>query len=219
MSPTAILGAAGAAIIGVMSLALYLLFGAYTASIEREAESRLAAAISEATLKHERELQRQIGELNDKHELERAQNEKAMGERIAEINMLRQKAERLAQVDPLGFGDDIHIRLARIMCRVEAGSDLAAVETCNSAPAETFLTDLAFTITVTAENAEIWREQCEAGNRDFCDWSITGFTPQGTMTLLAWLEAVDRYLRDLGQDDDNLRRIIEQLGKEPESEP
>lgn len=142
----------------------------------------------------------------------------ALDEREEEINQLRLTADRLAQVDPLSFGDDYHVRLARVMCRIEAGTSAADRETCDTAAAEAYLADVAFTITVTADNAEYWGEQCEDGKRDFCDWSLTGFTPQAALTMLAYIEKVDAYALAQGQQLDGLHELISNITASPKSE-
>jgi len=211
MNPTAMMGG----VVVVMGIALYFLFGAYTNQVELRVTAQIAAASAKAEVEYQAELDRKEQAFHDQLNAERQANVKAQNLHIAEINQYRQKAERLAQVDPLGFGDDYHVRLARVMCRIEAGTDHSKVEACNNAPAEAYLSDLAFTLTVTAGNAEIWAEQCEDGNRDFCDWSITGFTPQAALTLLSWLEQVDGYAREQGDHINTLHGLIKMLG-EPE---
>lgn len=207
MNPTAIMGG----VVVVMGVALYFLFGAYTNQVELRMVAEVAAATNKAALDFQIEVDRIEQEHANKLNKEREANVKAQNAAIAEINLYRQKAERLAQFDPVGFGDDYHVRLARIMCRIEAGTDSAGVQACNNAPPETYLTDVAFTLTVTADNAEIWQEQCGDGNQNFCDWSLTGFTPQAALTLLSWLEQVDGYAREQGQHIDTLHSLIKAI--------
>jgi len=211
MNPSAMM----AAVAGVMGLAIFLLFKAYTGQVELRVTAELAAASSKAEVQYQADLDRAEQTFHDKLNEERQTNEKDRNSHIAEINKYRQLAEKLSRTDPISFGDDYHVRLARIMCRIEAGTDLYKVETCNSAATETFLTDIAFTLTVTAENAEVWREQCEDGNREFCDWSLTGMTPQAALTLLSWLEGVTGYAKEQGDHINALHGVIDYLG-EPE---
>lgn len=216
MNISAIMGA----VVCVMGLALYFLFGAYTNQVELRLLAEVAAASSKAEVRYQADLDRKEQEFHNKLNGEREANAKALAANKAEINRYRLQAERLSRVDPLAFGDDYHVRLARVMCRIEAGTDLSKVETCNSAPAETFLAGVAFTVTVTADNAEIWQEQCEDGNREFCDWSLTGMTPQAALTLLSWLEEVSGYAKEQGDHINTLHELIGYLGEDrpPEKE-
>lgn len=199
---------------------LLLLLGFVDWDRQRQVRARLtaeiAAASSKATLRYQDKLAEKTQEFHDILNTERQENAKANDLRLAEINKLRLTADRLARVDPLSFGDDYHVRLARIMCRIEAATDHSAVETCDHAPAEAYLTDIAFTLTVTQDNAEIWREQCEDGHKDFCGWSLTGMTPQASLTLLTWLESVDAYAREQGDHINMLHDMVGYLGEKHE---
>ena len=205
------IGAAGAGVVGVLGFAIYFLFNAYTAQVELRVTSEVGKVSAEAALREQaRALELQAEFQNRLNERE-AEYVDAQNRSIAEINKLRLVAEKKAELNPTAFGDAYHVRLARIMCRIEGGSNRAKRDACNSAAAETYLSDIAFTLTATADTAERWQELCEDGQDDFCRWSITGMTPQGALTLLAWLEQVDRYAAEQAEQIDNLHALIDRL--------
>ena len=187
------------------------LFWSYTVQVEQRVEAEIAAKSAELSLQYAEDTAALSKEFNNQLAIERQTHERAVGEKISEINRLRQRVEKLARNNPKGFGDDFHVRLARIMCRIQAGTDTDTRETCDNAAPEAFGTDIAFTITVTPDTADIWREQCEDGHRDFCNWSITGFTPQGALTLLSWLQQLDTFALDQSQHIDGLHDLISKV--------
>jgi len=203
-----------------LGLAVAIVFGyldwSRTQWIQRATEANIAAQVNAKTIDY----------LNDTAEMSKAFNAalaekeathaRQLGKKISEINQLRLTADKMAKLDPMGFGDDYHVRLARVMCRIQAGTNRDDRATCNNAPDEAYLSDIAFTITVTAETAEVWSELCDDGQRDFCDWSLTGRTPQGALTELSWLEAVDAYALRQGDQIDGFHGLIEKI---TQSEP
>lgn len=191
-----------------------------TRAIEGRAEARIAAAAEKSAREYVEKTAELSQDFNDKLAEKDREHTRQLGNREAEINQLRLTADRLARVDPLGFGDDYHVRLARVMCRIQAGTDHNSREACDNASAEAYLANVAFTLTVTSDNAEIWREQCEDGNRDFCEWSLTGFTPQAALTLLTYMERVDAYALEQGEHIDGLHDLIKSISANtgPETE-
>lgn len=201
---------------------LVLILGYVDWDRSRQIERAVTAKIEAEKQRMAREYSEETAALSQKHiddlaEKDREHN-RQLGERETEINQLRLRADKLAKVDPLGFGNDYHVRLARVMCRIEAGTDSGARQTCDNAPAEAYLSDVAFTITVTAETAEQWAELCEEGNRDFCDWSLTGRTPQGALTELAWLEKVDGFALAQGLQIDSFHDLVKGITASGEKE-
>lgn len=151
-----------------------------------------------AGLNAEIEYQNRISKLNADHNAAQAEAVKRINSerQIYEqkINQMRLSASADALKDPFGFGDDMHKHYARVMCRIERATDPYAQPACDYFTTETTAPDIAHTITVTADIAERWRELCQDGQKDFCDWSITGFTPQGVLNHISWLNSIDAYV-------------------------
>lgn len=205
-------------VVAILILLLGFVDWSRSNAIERAAAAEIAAASEKAARKYVEKTAALSQDFNEKLAEKDREHTRQLGNRETEINQLRLTADRLARVDPLGFGDDYHVRLARVMCRIQAGTDNNSRETCDNAPAEAYLADVAFTLTVTADNAEIWREQCEDGNRDFCEWSLTGFTPQAALTLLTYMERVDAYALEQGEHIDGLHDLIKAISANSDPE-
>lgn len=185
--------------------------------------------------KHRVEIQKINQQFNDK--LEEITNEvvRQSGVRQAEASMEGLDAEDRARHSPESFGDGVHDRLARIMCRMEAGTNTGRRQDCDRAPPDTFLTDFALTNTVTPDNSTRWFERCELWgqwlddksdtdfkeehgiteeDRALCDWSITGFTPRGADIFLSWLERVEVAFLQRGLQLENIHARIRAMNEQ-----
>lgn len=141
---------------------------------------------------------------------------------INERNRLRATAEARALEKPLDYGDHFEFELARVFCLFQAGSDRGARRACDLYPSEAYHPDVAITVTVTPELAERWREICEAeeeGYKDFCRWSITGFTSDGGTTILNHLERLAEYALSMEDRADTFETQLRELSAKKEESP
>jgi hypothetical protein len=195
----------------VLGLIIFWLDWDRTRQIEKRVVAQVATASAEAQEKYVRDTaamsQAHAKEISDLED----ETERATSEALAQIDIWRIRAEKLAQANPEKFGDDFHDRLARLMCMAEAGNNREARQTCRNAPAEAFDPGFSLTVTVTQDNAEIWQEQCDDGRAEFCEWSITGFTPQGMGLFENWLVRFEGYAVILSDFADGLLAIIDKL--------
>lgn len=205
-------------VVAVMGLAILFLFNAYTGQVEK----RVLAEVSAAEQKITNEWQRKTADASQQHIDDLDEKDAHFGGIIEgmanENNMLRQTVDGLALSDPTGFGDRLHTRLALGMCLIglgEQGNNREAVAACYSDAREAQSPTIALTQTINADLAERYAEQCDDGNTDFCDWAITGFTPQGALTFENyWLSLAD-YARGLNADIDLRDAIIEMIKNPP----
>jgi len=203
------------AVLGAM---LAFVFWLYTGAIEDRAEARIAAGIAEQTIKYQKATADASQANLDAIETLKTTQRKETGEINAELDRYRDSAAKAAQTNPTAFGDDYHIKLGRIMCLIQGGSNLRDRETCNNAPDSAYITDVALSLTVTAEQAEIWQELCDDGQEAFCEWSITGFTPNTAITILQWLYRVDEYAKAQGDHIEGLHSLIKEITKGEDDE-
>jgi len=199
------------AVLGAM---LAFLFWLYTGEVEKRVQAEVAAVSTQKAL----EYAKSTADLSQAHvdaiEALKTTQRKETGEINAKLDRYRDIAAKAAQANPTAFGDDYHIKLGRIMCLIQAGTNLLDRETCSNAPNQAYLADVALSLTVTAEQSEIWKELCEADQKDFCEWSITGFTPNTAITILQWLYRVDEYAKAQGDHIEGLHDLIKEITKD-----
>ena len=115
-------------------------------------------------LQAEVSFQKEVGALNIKHNKELANVTKdarrESDNRIAVLDLQSLSARARSERDGLQYGDDIHVTLARVMCRIQADTDTEAYDTCDSDPDEAFIGDISLTITVTDETLKDWKSGC-----------------------------------------------------------
>lgn len=70
---------------------------------------------------------------------------------------------------------------------------------------------MTWTITVTREEFEWYEEQCDAGNADFCNVGIPGFTPAGMANFLDYLNDLHAYIRELNNALDYWERVGDRI--------
>lgn len=186
------------------------------------------------------QFQKDVGELNIKYNKELADVKntarKQSDQRLSQMGMEGLSARSRSERNALEFGNDIHITIARIMCRVQADTDPEAYSTCNSAPPEAFLGDISLTITVNDETLKDWESGCftyrqhqeytteqhkqePAGEhelklklKDLCaPISITGFTPEGVSLILRYMEQIAAKSLEKSLHIDGLHKLIEKL--------
>ena len=193
-------------------------------------------------LQAEVSFQKEVGALNIKHNKELANVTKdarrESDNRIAVLDLQSLSARARSERDGLQYGDDIHVTLARVMCRIQADTDTEAYDTCDSDPDEAFIGDISLTITVTDETLKDWKSGCftyqqhaeftpaehEAreetnlehevilGLKDLCaPISITGFTPAGISLILRYLEHLEAKSLEKSIHIDGLHELIDKL--------
>ena len=193
-------------------------------------------------LQAEVNFQKEVGALNIKHNKEVSDvtkdARKQSDERIAVLDLQSLTARSRSEKDALEFGNNIHVTIARIMCRIQADTDSEAYDACNSASAEAFIGDISLTITVTDETLKNWQQGCfiyrqhteftkeEHESReetelehqqilnlkDLCaPISITGFTPAGVSLIIKYLEQLEAKSLEKSIHIDGLHKLIEKL--------
>ena len=200
--------------IGIMFMLLGLLFWRYENVNEQRLSAQVTAVTAMAELNGLKDNIATAQKLNAEFNIERAGHENDLGKATAEINKYRQQADALALADPKTFGDDYHMRITRIMCQFSAQGDYAAEQGCISTAAKTIAASVN-TITITPAIAETYQELCEEGQKDFCEWSLTGYTPQGGLNHLTDLQAIVSHSIEQTRTIDYLYKIIEKKNKPP----
>jgi len=197
--------------VAVLVALLGLLFWRYDVVNEQRIVAEIAAKTAELETQYVRDTAEFSQNLNQQLAEKEAEFERQLDETQSELDAMRDTASRMAQKDPNGFGGDIHVRLARRMCRIQAASDREDRETCDNAASEAFISGQHFAVTVTQDTAEQYEENCEDGLDDYCEWSRTGLTSNGWITLLGWLDRVDGYALAQGNQIDSFHTLIEKL--------
>lgn len=203
-----------------IAAALYFVYQEHVSQIER----RFAAEIEAKAAKLETDYVRHTALDSAQHAetLARVQrdHEDAKSALVAEINGLRATLESQAREEPFNTGNDFERRLAHVMCKIAEGGNTGSREACDIQARETYSPDTALVVTVTADTAAEWADQCDAGDRDFCDYAIMGLTAQGALTLLSWLYEVDRYQVQLNSHIESQDKVLDGLifGSPPDSQ-
>lgn len=199
------------AVLGAM---LGFLFWLYTGEVEKRVQAEITAVSNQKALEYAKSTAEASQRHVDAIEVLKVEQRRTTEALNAELDQSRDMAAKLALSDPKTFGDDYHIKLGRIMCLIQAGPNILDRETCSNAPDSSYISNIALSLTVTAEQAEIWQELCEDGQKDFCEWSITGFTPNTSITVLQWLYRVDEFARAQGDQIIGFRELIKAITKD-----
>lgn len=135
---------------------------------------------------------KEINALATKHETE---------QRFRELNFT---LERMAHEQPFKASNLYEYNVRRLMCFISEGGDTAGRETCNrfEAATEDYAPELAAFVTITRETTDYWNEQCDAGVKSFCDYSLMALTERGSMDLLTDLKEIDYYQLKLNYSED-----------------
>jgi hypothetical protein len=190
MSPSAYIAAASFAVVAVMGGLLYIKDKQATAAAQRASQQEIRALTAEQGWKAERDQWRLQQEHADELERNKQSSQRNIEQLGIELSQERAKGFNLALEAPVTAGDGFTSFVAWWMCeKSAAGGDYQG--TCdidaaaNPAAAVNFLQ--IFTPTV----AEQWAELCEAGQRDFCEYVMVGFTWDG------WYNFQNYLMRDL----------------------
>ena len=131
-----------------------------------------------------------------------------------EVNGLRNTIEQDMLKAPFDTANDVERRVAYRMCRYEAGNNSDLREACDIRKALPYSPKFAATVAVTPETAEQWAELCEStGKDDYCGYAVTGFTREGILKLLSWMDAVDTDQLRLRNDLEDYKLQIKEAGR------
>jgi hypothetical protein len=195
----------------LIGIGLFMVYKNHVAQIE----ARVAAQIEAEAAKLETQYVRDTAADSAQHAEALASvqrdHEQQKSALVAEIDGLRATLEGQAREEPFNTGNDFERRLAHVMCRIAEGGDTGGRQACDLQARQTYSPDTALVVTVTANTAAEWAEQCDAGQRDFCDYAVMGLTTQGALTLLSWLHDVDRYQAQLNAYTDSQDKVLDGL--------
>ena len=206
------LGAATMAVIGLMGFGLWYKDNQVQAQAEQIGAQIGVIEGQKAQIDYLMRAGRENRDFNERVENLNASFDRERQEARAEIERWRRSAERRALDVPKDFGDSVDIDLRLRMCLIENTGNAGGREACRDLAASAPPATIALTITVTSDEAERWRELCDDGDKRFCDWSITGFTPQGLATFNTWLTEVDGWSQETYSQLIELRRFVEREG-------
>lgn len=198
-------------LIAIIGIIFGILFHAYTGQVEK----RVIAEIEAKTQKIARDYENKTAKMSmEQNEILNQKNAeiltiKATHER--EINDYVAKLEKSAIKAPFETGNDFERRIALSMCLISKASDSAGRDTCHLQARQTFAPDTANFITVTASTSEQWREYCEDGKLDYCNYAIIGLTTEGARKILLYLDDVDRYQYQLNARSNTLETMIDKV--------
>jgi len=185
-----------AGVLGVMGVAIWMLFSAYTSAVESRVKYQVAAETERVTREYQEKTAKLSQGFADQMAVKDAAVAKTLGEKEREINAMRSSYESQLRAKPFHVGNDFERRLALVMCHI-GSPDAGARKTCDLSAGAPYAPDTALVVTVTAKDAEYWQDQCQEGQRDYCDYAIVGMTAQGALTILDWLNRVDAYQQRL----------------------
>ena len=159
-----------------------------------------------------RQYEKEAAQLSQAHADELARKNREITETTAryqnEITQLRSTLESQAIEAPFDTGNDFERRVRDVMCRINRSNNGDHRQACRVQASEAYSPDKSIFITVTADTSAQWAEQCDDGQRDFCDYAIVGMTAQGALTMLSWLNEVDAYQYRLNEYIDNQDAVL-----------
>ena len=222
MNPTALAAAAAAAVVGLLLMLLAFLYHEGDKKTLRIGEQGADLRAAQVVEEYREKLDKLTAEYAEKLDIVRRQDANEIGDLRAQNNEWKLDAAKRAREDPFDFGDSLHRFFVGSMCRIAAGLDAEGRAACNNIAADAYTPGVALTVTVTPELAEDWAYRCElwrdAGalprdseeldafikqfeittdDRDLCNWSITGFTPNGAGIVKDWWISVEYSLLEL----------------------
>lgn len=202
-------------VVGVCGVIIALLFWQYTVQVETRVKYQVAAEMAEETLKYKDDTARLSQENADFKARADANLMTAQNTYTQEINAMRATYEKELRNQPFDTGNAFEHRLAVVMCKISSGNneDRKACDIQATAP---YSPDQSLIVTVTNDTTEYWREQCEEGINDFCDYALIGITTQGALTILDYLNQVDRYIQQWKTLSEYDGKIIDVIQQEPE---
>lgn len=198
------------AVTAIFLLLLGFMFHKLTVEIEKRVTYQVAAETAEISLQYKDDTARMSQELADikaKHTVEIVE---ARGAYTQEINAMRSTYEKDLREKPFNTGNFYERRLAVIMCKIASNSD-EDYRTCDIQNREAYSPSTSIVVTVTADTAEQWAEQCDDGDADFCDYAIIGMTTQGALTFIDYFNQVQSYVQDMKNAREYDGKVIDAL--------
>lgn len=204
-----------AMVIGLLLGLLGFMFDRYTVAVESRVKFEVAAVSEKMTREYqEKTASMSQDNANDKAEFD-AEILRQSNQYSNEINAMRATYEKDLREKPLSTGDDFQYRLDNIMCKIAADNNQDR-KACNLPSGASYSPDKSIVVTVTAETADQWAEQCEAGLNAYCEYAIVGLTAQGALTVVDWLNDIDRYQQQLNVDLGYYNNVIDDITKPDE---
>lgn len=192
-----------AIVIGLMGF-IGFLGHSWKVQIETSYAFKLESKLSKAAKEYQEKTAKFTNEIADKmHNKDLA----ILADKHKDQNKIREltlNLERMAHEQPFKTGNLYELRLKRIMCKIATnpGSDIRASCDRFEASPEDYSPRFASIVTITADEAEKFKEQCEAGDKDSCDYSMIAFTSQGAEDLIEDLNTILYYIERLNSGED-----------------
>ena len=203
-----------AAITGIMFILLGFMFHKYTVAVETSIKFQVAAETAQIAADYKDETARLSQQNADIKAQADANLVTAQNEFSREINIMRATYEKDLRNQPFDTGNAFEHKLAIIMCKISSDNPDSR-KACDIQATAPYTPDTSLIVTVTSDTADFWREQCEDGISDFCDYAIVGMTTQGALTILDYLNQVDRYIQQWKTLNEYDGKIIEAIQQEP----
>jgi len=205
----------GVAVIGLLLGLLGFMFDKYTVAVESRVKFEVAATSERLAKEYQTKTASKSQELADYKATRDAEIVTLKNNQSNEINAMRATYEKDIREKPFDTGNDFQYRLDNIMCKIAADNP-GDRKACNISTPATYSPDESIVVTVTADTAEQWTEQCDEGLNAYCDYAIVGLTTQGALTVLDWLYDVDRFQQQQTVNLDYYNSVVDRITKEPE---
>ena len=192
-----------ALVIGLMGF-IGFLGHSWKVQIETNYAFKLEAELTKAAKNYQEDTARITGDKADEMHSRDIQSLKDKNDTDRTIRELTSNLERMAHEQPFKTGNLYELRLKRIMCKIATAPASDNRDSCDrfEASPEDYSPRFASIITITADEAEKLKEQCEGGDKDSCDYSIIGLTTQGATDLLEDLSTILYYVERLNSGED-----------------
>ncbi len=203
-----ILGVAG---IAAATVLIPLGINYHDNGIRREYASDVRAQLAEQAVENQKQNQKRADVAEVKHNKEiEGYKEKGRADQREKAEMARTIQLQLDQ-NPLSVDASIAREFYSVMCKVKAGRNIGARQTCDIRAAEGDLARYSSVISVTAERIEEWKSLCEGtGSDDYCKPRVIGFAPGTMVQLIGWMKDVDTARMN---EDANYDTIVTQINE------
>jgi len=206
------IGLAGpAAILGGFALAGFLIpmaVNGYNGMIEEKAVAQVEAALSKQAREYESTMAANALSARQASEGLREGFRQKETEYLEQIREQASTIQQRMQIDPYSASDSLARDFGRVVCEISSGRDLSARQACRLHSIQADTTSGSPVLSITAETTELWRELCEDGRRDFCEYQIVGFRTAATYELLAYLRQLDTVIQT---QDANFDTVVDQI--------
>jgi hypothetical protein len=198
------------AVTTVFMILLGFMFHKFTTEVEKRVAFQVSAQTAELSLQYKDDTAKMSQELADLKAQNTVAIAKAQGAYTQEINAMRSTYERDIREKPFNTGDFYERRLATIMCQIASDSD-EDYKACSIQASQPYSPNQSIVVTVTAETAEQWSEQCEDGDANVCGYAIVGFTTQGALTFMDYFNQVQSYIQEMKNAREYDGKVIDAL--------